>query len=131
MPERYVVGMNNVRFQRPLQRLRRCNETVVDACEPDRVAPADKTLPTAGCCAIIPCEICVELDLLGTIYNAIATWDGDQWTAVINGIDVAFYWDQPADCSFFVYFDGVEVYEAPRCLTPEEEAAGIIVPTDC
>jgi hypothetical protein len=131
MPERYVVGMNNVRFQRPLQRLRRCNETVVDACEPDRVAPADKTLPTAGCCAIIPCEICVELDLLGTIYNAIATWDGDQWTAVINGIDVAFYWDQPADCSFFVYFDGVEVYEAPRCLTPEEEAAGVIVPTDC
>lgn len=103
-------------FQRPLQRLKRCNETVVEACELDRTDPSVKTKPTAGCCSIIPCDICVVLTVDGTVYSGTAVWDGvEEWTATLNGKPIVLYWDTPHDCEFIVEYDGVEVYSAKRC----------------
>jgi hypothetical protein len=95
--------------------MRRCNETLVDAC--------DTGSGTHGCCSIIPCDICVELVTDDDIFKATATWDGDEWTASVDGHEVRIFWQDLYQCELVVLFDGLEVSASPKCADYGETAA--------
>lgn len=115
MPEWFVKGMGNIRFQAPPEKMSRCNETLVDAC--------DTESGTHGCCSIIPCEVCVQLVTDEDTFKATATWDGDEWTASVDGHAVRIYWQDMYECELVVLFDDVEVSVSPKCADYGELAA--------
>jgi hypothetical protein len=89
--------------------------------------------PAAGCCAVIPCDICLIWTIDNypddpTITNGIMTWSGSRWTGSVSGITVEAYWDLRKHCVFFLEADGVVVFSATKC--PPLDSEGMIIETD-
>ena len=83
--------------------LNRCSERTSNDCDPTE---------TDGCCAVIPCTLCVQFDA-DSISYATAEFTEDGWYATIAGASFRGYWErnyETGDCEFNVSIDGEIVF---------------------
>lgn len=106
---------------RSLRCLAKCWEKLVNACVNG---------PTQGCCGVVQCKWCLELQVYGLDpqYGS-AVWDGTKWTGSVGGFPFEAYWDNySGECELVIVFNGVEIdrktncYEV-GCRTPEGSSA--------
>lgn len=103
------VGMGPIFWQKPENKIEKCSERHVDPCT-----------DMDGCCAIVPCTYCLELmDVYGEKFYGTATFDGTQWTGLVNGYEFVAYWERGYEsdiCEFVVLFNveyaGGEVFRS-------------------
>lgn len=86
-------------------KLKKCSEFVSPACD---------TVPTDGCCAVIPCSYCLTWVPYGadTEYGT-AEFDTDGWYGNINDVLFHGYWEvgyETGVCEFVVVLNDVEIY---------------------
>lgn len=102
-------------------RLKPCQERTVAACD---------TVPTDGCCGVIPCKLCLEWQVYGEVSQyGSAEFADSSWTGTVDGMSFVAYWERNYDdeCEFVVELDGEEVYrancyEGASCRSPGGEA---------
>ena len=86
-------------------RLLKCAERTSDTCDPTE---------TDGCCAVIPCEYCLEMDVYGEpVRYGLASFSETHWSGDVDGFSVIMYWERgyaSGECEFVVEFNGEEVY---------------------
>ena len=94
----------------PGNEIKKCSERTLNSC--------DKT-ETDGCCGVVQCDFCLELELYGEdpIHSTDpAIFTGSGWTGSINGYSFYAYWERNIytdECEFIVLFDGEEVFRDP------------------
>lgn len=95
-------------------KFKRCDERVIDgACEKTQ---------TDDCCAVIPCKLCLRLEVYPDTYKSSAVWaEGaytGQYTGTIDGHEFVAYWEKDAEsgtCYFVVEWDGEEIGRYTKC----------------
>ena len=84
-------------------KLKKCSEKKSSPCSTE----------TGGCCAVIPCEYCLEFIVAGkaTRYG-LATESGGHWYGTIAGASFHAYWEQYRFpyCTFVVELNGEEIF---------------------
>jgi len=103
-----------------------CSEQQTNACDP---------IPTDGCCAVIPCNLCLTWTPYGgDVVNTTAPFAVDGWYGTIAGVEFRGYWEHDYDtddCVFVVTLDAVEIYrktcyEGQSCRDPSDSADATI-----
>ena len=80
-----VVGAKHWQVGSPTA-LKKCSEIIVDSCDP---------AVTGGCCAVVPCTYCLELDLYGQARKFGKTaWSGFEWPGTVDGMSFIAYWEK-------------------------------------
>ena len=86
-------------------RLRKCSERQTNSCD---------TTETDGCCAIIPCDLCLEFFVTPSTYSrGEAPFAVSGWSGTIAGATFLGYWEQDyqtGECEFVVAINGLVVY---------------------
>lgn len=115
-------GLGPKWWQKPENKLLKCAERKSDWCDPTE---------TDGCCAIIPCTYCLELEIYGDeIQYGTAEFSESGWFGTVGGKNFIGYWEhgyESGECEFVVLFDGMEVYrkscyEGQSCRDSSDEA---------
>jgi len=84
--------------------LRKCSERRSDSCDP---------LETDGCCAVIPCDYCLEFETYDGIQYGTATFSASGWAGRIAGAAFFGFWERgykSGTCEFVVTLNEVEIY---------------------
>lgn len=105
-------------------KLKKCQERRSDSC----------STQTDGCCAVIPCRLCLEWYTYGEPETGTSDLGTDSWVGEVAGIDFEAYWRRNYDtgeCEFIVIFGGIEVYRATcyqgaSCRNPQGTAEATI-----
>lgn len=86
-------------------KLLKCSERKSNSCD---------LTETDGCCAIIPCTLCLEFFVApGTYSYGEAPFAGSSWSGSVAGAAFVAYWEQDyqsGECEFIVAVDGIIVY---------------------
>lgn len=104
-------------------KLKKCQERRSDSCSDE----------TDGCCAVIPCTLCLEWQTdNGTSYGS-AVFSETMWTGAVGGHTFNAYWERNeyGICEFVVVYGDTEVYRADcdngaSCRNPNGEAAATV-----
>ena len=97
-------GLGPKWWQRRGNKLQKCAERKSEWCDPTE---------TDGCCAVIACTYCLELEAYGGgIKYGTADFATEGWEGTVNGNSFFGYWEKNYDgiCEFIVVFNGAEVY---------------------
>lgn len=86
-------------------KLLKCSERQTNSCD---------LTETDGCCAIIPCTLCLEFFVSPSTYSyGEAPFSGSSWSGSIGGATFTGYWEQDyqtGECEFVVALDDLVVY---------------------
>lgn len=86
-------------------KLLKCSERKSNSCD---------LTETDGCCAIIPCTLCLEFFVApGTYSYGEAPFASSSWSGSVAGAAFVAYWEQDyqsGECEFIVAVDGIIVY---------------------
>lgn len=116
-------GLGPKWWQQPDNKLQKCSERFTEWCDPTE---------TDGCCAIIPCMYCLELEIYGE-----ETQRGDTefgmigWEGSVGGGSFFGFWEvgyESGKCEFVVQWNGEEVYrkscdDGQSCRDSSDEAS--------
>lgn len=97
-------GLGPKWWQKPGNKLQKCSERKSNWCDPTE---------TDGCCAIIACTYCLELEPYGgAIQYGTADFVTEGWEGTVGGNSFFGFWEKDYEgiCEFVVLFNGVEVY---------------------
>jgi len=79
----------------------------------------------AGCCAKIPCTMCLEFETAYATWYGVAEFTGSGWSGTVYRAPFLAYWERGYDgeCEFVVTVDGIEVfrqsqYAGQSCIDP-------------
>lgn len=120
-------GLGPKWWQQPGNKLKKCSERFSEWCDPTE---------TDGCCAVIPCMYCLELDVYGQGETQYGTTDFSTmgWSGSVGGGTFFGFWEvgqYSGKCEFVVHWNGEEVYrqscdEGQSCRDSSDEAAVVI-----
>lgn len=100
-------GLGPKWWQKPGNKLKKCSERKSPWCDPTE---------TDGCCAVISCMYCLELDFeySATKYGEAEFPEGGMgWQGTVGGATFFGFWEvgyESGVCEFVVQFNGQEVY---------------------
>jgi len=119
-------GLGPKWWQQPGNKLKKCSERFSEWCDPTE---------TDGCCAVIPCAYCLELDVYGqgTQYGT-ADFSTMGWSGSVGGGTFFGFWEvgyESGKCEFVVQWNGEEVYrkscdDGQSCRDSSDEAAVVV-----
>lgn len=121
-------GLGPKWWQKPENKLKKCSERFTEWCDPTE---------TDGCCAVIPCMYCLELEIYGQgIHYGEAEFPegGMGWAGSVGGGSFFGFWEvgeYSGKCEFVVQWNGEEVYrkscpDGQSCRDSSDEAAVVI-----
>lgn len=119
-------GLGPKWWQQPENKLKKCSERLSEWCDPTE---------TDGCCAVIPCMYCLELEIYGqaTQYGT-ADFLNTGWSGTVGGGSFFGFWEvgyESGECEFVVYWQGEEVYrkscqQGQSCRDSSDQAEVVI-----
>lgn len=116
-------GLGPKWWQQPDNKLKKCSERFTEWCDP---------VETDGCCAIIPCMYCLELEIYGEETQHGDTEFGTMgWVGSVGGGEFFGFWEvgyESGVCEFVVHWNGEEVYrkscaDGQSCRDSSDEVA--------
>lgn len=118
-------GLGPKWWQKPGNKLQKCAEWKSDWCDPTE---------TDGCCAIIACTYCLELEPYGgAIQYGTADFVTEGWEGTVGVYSFFGYWEKNYEgiCEFVVLFNGVEVYrescEGGQSCRDSSDETGVVI----
>ena len=118
-------GLGPKWWQQPGNKLQKCSERFSQWCDPTE---------TDGCCAVIPCVYCLELEIYGqAIQRGASDFSTNGWSGSVGGGTFFGFWEVgngSGKCEFVVQWNGEEVYrkscdDGQSCRDSSDEAAVI------
>lgn len=119
-------GLGPKWWQKPGNKLQKCSERKSEWCDPTE---------TDGCCAVIPCMYCLELEIygVGTQYGE-AEFSETGWLGSVGGGSFFGFWEvgyESGECEFVVHWNGEEVYrkgcaDGQSCRDSSDETAVVV-----
>lgn len=98
-------GLGPKWWQQPENKLKKCSERFSKWCDPTE---------TDGCCAVIPCMYCLELEFYGEpVQHGETEFSTNGWAGTVGGGSFFGFWEvgyESGECEFVVYWQGAEVY---------------------
>lgn len=120
-------GLGPKWWQKPENKLRKCSERKSPWCDPTE---------TDGCCAVIACMYCLELEIYGgpAVSPGIAEFTGMGWEGSVGSGSFFGFWEvgyESGKCEFVVQWNGEEVYrkscdDGQSCRDSSDEAGVVI-----
>lgn len=119
-------GLGPKWWQRPENKLKKCSERTSNWCDPTE---------TDGCCAVIPCMYCLELEIYGQgVQYGESNFGTMGWSGSVGGGTFFGFWEvgqYSGECEFVVHWNGEEVYrkgceDGQSCRDSSDEAEVVI-----
>lgn len=106
-PAQHIGAGGGIMLRKDGEDWKRCREFNPGTCASE----------TDGCCAVIPCTLCISWVGYGeTQIDASASWTGAQWQGTVGPITFVAYWERSYGvCQFVVEANGEEVYREDLC----------------